>query len=426
MAAQALIAGHELHSVAIFGAGLSGRAVTRLCSTLGMNYQVYDEAGMGDHRQFFRADVERYDGFIFSPGFASSHPWRVLAEKSNRPCLSELGFAMSFWRGKILGVTGTNGKTTVTNLLKCALEASGEKAVAAGNLDQPLSEYYLEYGKDSCFWAVCEISSFQAELPLGMQMDALIWTNFSEDHLDRYSGMQEYFEAKANLLHCLKPDSPVILGESVKAWNSSLSSLDTFSSRVEKLQLPAESPFASEPQVGNLRLVARLWAQLGLPIKGLEMAASNFQMAPHRLAKVAEWDDVCFWNDSKATNFSAALAALGTFGKPIFWIAGGQSKGGDLIAFAESAARCCEAIYLYGEVAEEMASAFRNSSPPVKVHQCLEEAVVNAYVDALKVSSAIVLLSPGFASFGDFESYADRGENFISTVLSLKNQSSTS
>lgn len=422
MTPRSPVVDHGPRKVAVFGAGLSGRAAARLCEAVGIECRVYDEGGQGDCREFSEADVDQYDGFIFSPGFAAEHPWRIVAEASDRLCFSELGFAMWIWRGKVLGVTGTNGKTTVTTLLKCALEALGQKAVTAGNIGYPLSDLWLEHGLDDNVWAVCEISSFQAELPLGIELEGLVWTNFAEDHLDRYPSMQAYFEAKANLLNCLQSGGRAVLGESVKAWDPDLKRFDAVQYQTEETHLSIQSPFATYPQAENFKLVAQLWAQLGLPSDVLTTAANSFQLAPHRLTQVAEWDGVCFWNDSKATNFSAALAALDATEGPIYWIAGGQSKGGDLAAFAHEAAGFAEAIYLYGDVADEMALALKNTTPQVEQHPRFTDAVIAASKAAREKGSASVLLSPGFASFDQFTSYAARGESFISTVLSLKDQ----
>ncbi len=406
--------------VAVFGVGLSGRAAARLCTAIGIEFQIYDEGGQGDSCEFTEADINQYDGFIFSPGFAADHPWRVLAERSNRLCFSELGFAMWLWRGKVIGVTGTNGKTTVTTLLKCALEALGQKAVTAGNIGHPLSELWLEHGLDDNVWAICEISSFQAELPLGIDLQGLVWTNFAEDHLDRYASMQAYFDAKAQLLNCLQSGGRVVLGDSVKAWDPNLTRFDVVQFQGKTPQLAIESPFASYPQAENYKLVAQLWAQLGLPSDALETAANNFQLAPHRLTMIAEWGGVRFWNDSKATNFSAALAALDAVEGPIYWVAGGRSKEGDLAAFARSGAAYATAVFLYGEVAEDMAAAMKSCCARVEVHPRFTDAVVAASKAAFEAPPASVLLSPGFASFDQFTSYAERGESFISAVLSLK------
>lgn len=405
----------NLGRIAVFGAGVSGQAAVRLVEALGAEAVCFDE----QRRNFSFADCDAYDAFIFSPGFAAQHTWRVMCVDSGKPCYSELGFAAQFWPGKLLGVTGTNGKTTVTELLCDALNRAGQSAVTAGNIGTPLSERVLDADAE---WAVCEISSFQAELPQGVELDGLIWTNFAEDHLDRYPAMAEYFEAKANLLNCLKADAPVVVGESVKvAQVCPPTAPEPKEMRCEDAPaLPANSPFARPPQSENFQLVAELWHALGLPESALLEAATNFQLAPHRLAKVSEWGGVSFWNDSKATNFHAALAAAEAVESPIFWIGGGSGKGGDLSEFVSALSRHIEAAFVYGEVADELSMALKKQLPRVQTHSRFEAAVAAAATAALAESPAAVLLSPGFASFDQFRSYAERGESFISAVLSLK------
>lgn len=401
----------SLRRIAVFGAGVSGQAAIKLIEALGAEAVCFDEK----NRAFTEVELAGCDAFVFSPGFAADHPWRAQCVRSGKPCYSELGFAAQFWPGQVLGITGTNGKTTVTGLLCGALNRAGLTAVTAGNIGTPLSEQVLSVNAD---WAVCEISSFQAELPEALELDGLLWTNFAEDHLDRYADMAEYFAAKANLLNCLKSGAPVVVGESVALQNDRFKIAPEWANFSEKLS--EQSPFALSPQSDNVQLAASLWCALGLPEAALVEAANAFQLAPHRLSKVAEWGGVSFWNDSKATNFHAALAATQALELPVFWIGGGSGKGGDLEAFASSLGQRITAAFVYGEVAETLAGALEKHLPRVQVHPRFEDAVAAASQTALAEAPAAVLLSPGFASFDQFRSYAERGESFISSVLSLK------
>ena len=425
--------------MAIFGAGVSGQAARRLAISLGLEVCLFDEGGRGDAAEFASEALSEFDAFIFSPGFGMAHPWRVLAEGSDRPCYSELGFAALHWRGRLLGVTGTNGKTTITSLLCNALQAAGQTALEAGNIGTPLSDVVLGDANDEQATAVCEISSFQAELPRGLQLDGLIWSNFAEDHLDRYDSMAEYFTAKARLLRCVRPDAPSVLGADVVASRKRL--------RLTRLQdgglpemaqqclshslvvegdsglvdrLASNSPFRISPQRTNFALAAGLWAALGLPVEALIESANAFQLAAHRLSPVASWGDVTFWDDSKATNFHAALAAIDALDGPIVWIGGGSGKGGDFDVFASQVAPKIEAAFLYGEVAESLAASLSSVHPKVEIRADFVDAVEAATRAALANSPSVVLLSPGFASFDQFSGYAARGKTFISTVFSLK------
>jgi len=411
-------------SVAIFGAGVSGQAARRLALSLKMEACLFDQGGGGDASEFSVASLSEFDVCVFSPGFAVAHPWRVVAEGSGLPCYSELGFAALYWRGSVLGVTGTNGKTTIVSLLCDALVAAGETAVVAGNIGMPLSDCVLGEANHVEATAVCEISSFQAELPNGLQLDGLIWSNFAEDHLDRYDSMAEYFAAKSQLLSCLRPGARSVLGVDVLAFDPKLSGIpgsivvNENSGLIDRLA--PDSPFRISPQSINFSLAVALWRALDRPVESLVDSANVFQLAAHRLSPVDSWGGVTFWNDSKATNFHAALAAIGGLDGRVYWIGGGSCKGGDFDAFARSIASKVEAVFLYGEVADSLAASLGLIHSYVEIHSDLVDAVAAATHAALANTPSVVLLSPGFASFDQFSGYAARGKTFISTVFSLK------
>jgi UDP-N-acetylmuramoylalanine--D-glutamate ligase len=410
---------------AIFGAGLSARAACRLAESKGIEVVVIDEAGLGDQRTFDRSDLLRFDCFVFSPGFSLDHPWRVLAEEADVPCVGELAFAASFWTGAIIGVTGTNGKTTLTNLLNRALSLAGHDCVAAGNIGYPFSDAVLSEVNHPGAFVVLEISSFQAELPEGLELDALLWTNFAEDHLDRYDSMVSYFKAKARLFDCLKMDGICVVGPQVAAWieghNPGFDACSVAGEDVDvSPRLDARSVFHRFPYSEDFSLAVEFWWLSGYSSEVLIEVGNAFQLAPHRLDVVAERDGVKFWDDSKATNFHATLAALESVGRPVIWIGGGREKGGDVEAFAREVAGLVDVAVLYGEVAGRLAAALDGHLSLVHEYARFEDAVGAAAELATGWSEVNVLLSPGFASFDQFNSYGARGKSFIDTVLSLK------
>lgn len=413
-------------TIAIFGAGQSGRATRRLAQSLRHATVIFDEGGQGDAAAFAEADLGRFDSFVFSPGFAADHPWRRLVSESGRRCLSEIAYAAPHWRGLLVGITGTNGKTTLTQLLADACGAIGPSSLAAGNIGYPLADAVLSAANQIGAYAVVEISSFQAELSQTLRLDGLIWSNFAEDHLDRYTSMDAYFTAKAQLLNCLKPDAHRILGPSVVSWMERHGwSCEEYRPAEEATALPdqlhAGSIFRRFPNTENFQLAAAWWTRSGLPVDALICAANKFTPAPHRLALVAEWDGVRFWDDSKATNFHAALAAIKAIDAPIIWIGGGRAKGGDLQSFARSVAAGADVAVLYGEVAEALAEAMHDQSVrTVRCHQ-FSDAVHLAAAISAETKMANVVLSPGFASFDQFDSYRARGKMFTDLVLGLKN-----
>lgn len=411
---------------AIFGAGLSAQAACRLARAKGLSVVLIDEAGEGDQATFEAYDLERFECFVFSPGFAAEHPWRILAEASGNLCLSEVAFAARYWDGKVIGITGTNGKSTLTALVDKALSISGHVSVAAGNIGYPFSDAVLSESNQSDAFAVVEISSFQAEMPDGLVLDGLLWSNFAEDHLDRYGSMDCYFRAKARLFNCLKRDGLCVIGSQVAHWmTNQRKAFDgcTIAHEVSDLvlQLDTDSVFQRFPYSENFSLAAELWRLMDQPSSALVEAANSLALLPHRLNLVAECESIRFWNDSKATNFHATLAALRSIDRPIVWIGGGRAKGGDLEAFAQQAGPQVDMAVLYGEVAERLAKALKDSPGSVHVYECFDHAIAAAAKLAAKIPHANVLLSPGFASYDQFDSFGARGKNFNDTVLSLKN-----
>jgi UDP-N-acetylmuramoylalanine--D-glutamate ligase len=197
--------------VAVFGDGLSGRGALELLQAVGAEGAVYDAGGAA----FSPEAARRHRLAVFSPGFPPDHPWLEAARSAGCECVGELDFAGLFWRGGLVAVTGTNGKTTLVEFLASALEPAGRRAVAAGNIGRAFSKIVAETGGGAGMTAVCEVSSFQAETLRRLRPDAVLWTNFAEDHLERHGTLEAYFAAKANLAARSKR---VFAGSSVKAF----------------------------------------------------------------------------------------------------------------------------------------------------------------------------------------------------------------
>ena len=406
--------------VAIFGAGVSGQGVRSLLDALGTTGRIYDENGAGEDANFSPLQASQHDLVVFSPGFAPAHPWLAMARDAGCRCLGELDFASLFWRGKLTAITGTNGKTTLTEFLVHALNANGHRACATGNVGYPLSRFVVEQN-DRADIAVCEISSFQAESLQHLRPTATLWTNFAEDHLERHAGMEDYFAAKWRLVEQTAP-SATFVGTSVQDYAKIFNhDSGSFTAVPTELQPPdpelAGTVFADYPQRENFLVAAAWWHHAGLPDGQLAAAARSFKLGPHRLARVGEKRGVTFWNDSKATNFHAVEAALGTFPTPVLWIGGGKAKGGDMVEFVRRIAGRIRHAFLIGETQLELVSSCRSCQVPSTLCPTLEEAVRQAF--ALARSGEHVLLSPGFASFDMFRGYDDRGNQFEKIVDNL-------
>ncbi|MFM9168254.1 MAG: UDP-N-acetylmuramoyl-L-alanine--D-glutamate ligase [Verrucomicrobiota bacterium] len=404
---------------AVLGAGVSGAAVAEALAAGGFASVIYDERG--DNRAFGPEEAARHDLLVYSPGFPQAHPWLLAARRAGLPCLSELDFGALLWTGPAVAVTGTNGKTTLTEVLAFAFKRASLDAVACGNVGLPLTSLHRTASTGS-FLAVVEVSSFQAEDLRHFTPEAVLWTNFDEDHLDRHGDLETYFRAKFKLIERMMPGGILVVGESVAAharrFGIELPESVIVATRAEAAPtVPAGSPFDSWPQLENWAVAVAYWRARGLPLRVLEESARIFRLAPHRLRKVAEASGVEFWNDSKGTNFHAVLAALAQFSVPVRWIGGGKWKGGDLRRFAENVAPLVDSAWLIGETAPELERHFLSLGRPVRRFDSLQDAVLAAAKDA--PAPTVVLLSPGFSSFDMFRSYAERGVVFERAAAAL-------
>lgn len=467
--------------VAIFGGGVSGRAVEGFLRGNGFSAKVYDKNAPGAGTRFDMENAAEHDLVVFSPGFSKEHPWKDVARRAGLLCLSEPDFAALFWQGTLppvqrreretldeflarvdsrLGltaVTGTNGKTTLTEFLSFALRRIGKDSLAVGNNGVAMSEM-LSHATPTSFRPICEISSFQAEELRYFSPRCVLWTNFDEDHIDRHGSEENYFRAKFRLVECLERlrlivgDFPreedeavravlarrvLIVGESVAAaaarFGIALPEWTQIATRAEVAGLvPAKSVFATFPQQENYAIARRFWLAGGFREKDLVAAAEAFPPREHRLAKVRTLGGngdgeprVEFWDDSKGTNFHAVLAALETFaGKKIFWIGGGLGKGGDIAGFAAKVGAKIERAFLIGSTAETLRAAFAEQGVPAEICPQLQNAVAASAHAAQAAAAdagtdAVVLFSPGFASFDMFSGYAERGARFVQCVASL-------
>ncbi len=465
--------------VAIFGGGVSGKAVEEFLRGNGFSAVIYDRIAEGAGTRFDMAEAARHDLVVCSPGFPHSHPWKETARRAGLLCLCEPDFAALFWQGALppirrlpgetaenflaradtrLGltaVTGTNGKTTLTEFLAFALRRIGRDSLAVGNNGVPMTRM-LAHSSSASFRPVCEISSFQAEELRYFSPRSVLWTNFDEDHIDRHGSAENYFRAKFRLVECLEnlrlivgdfpqendPDvravlekRTLIVGESVAAaaarFGIALPKWTQVATRAEVAgKIPAGSIFATFPQSENYAIARRFWRSVGLAEKDLESAALAFPAREHRLECVRVLGEEAsagtprteFWDDSKGTNFHAVRAAIETFpGKKIFWIGGGQSKGGDIVGFAKTIAPRIERAFLIGETAELLRGAFASVGVPAEICPLLQGAVASAGRAAVESGAdAVVLFSPGFASFDMFSSYAERGARFTQYAKSFQ------
>ena len=407
--------------VAILGGGVSGGGVYELLAALGVEGKIYDErADKGV--EFSSVAAKQHALVVYSPGFPPEHSWLKDATTAGVLCIGELDFASLFWRGKLIAITGTNGKTTLTEFITHALGGIGRDAHATGNIGQSFARLVAnKCGGAKDMFAICEVSSFQAETLRHFRADATLWTNFAEDHLERHAGLESYFAAKWNLVTHTAPGA-VFAGTSVQQFARkfdrpahSLQAVQT-ENQLAEARL-ARTVFAEYPQRENFLVAQAWWRANGFDETALHAAARTFALGRHRLAPIATHDGITFWNDSKATNFHAVEAALARFNTPVVLIAGGKSKGGDLAGFVHRIASRVKHAVLIGETSNEL--AFHCATFRIAHTSCpnFPEAVRRAA--ELADAGGDVLLSPGFASFDMFRNYEDRGNQFEQLVQKL-------
>ncbi|MDR2778725.1 MAG: UDP-N-acetylmuramoyl-L-alanine--D-glutamate ligase [Puniceicoccales bacterium] len=434
--------------IGILGHGVTGQAVVKFCKRRGIAYKIFDESDT-QGKQFSEEEAKKCHLIVRSPSFMLSHKWTNLAISAGCCCLGELDLASWFWRGKIVAITGTNGKTTTTEFVTHALQIHGQRAVTCGNIGKPFIELIDSSFNESNTWAVVEVSSFQMDGRILFHPDYVLWTNFADDHLDIHGEIKEYFNCKANLLRSIQnskiPQQHCFVGQSVHDFCKNLQITDVLGKYTicsECDMLPQKSALNIKTQQENFALVQRFWTCNNFPIDHLQEAALTFKIPPHRLQMIAkvrqrgtqtEKDKtVEFWDDSKATNFHALNAALASFNKAVVLIAGGKSKGESIEKFLDIIAGRVKVLLLIGEMGKILYQAVNESSTKNLGMVCkffpnngnLEKVMADVveYAFALSEDGDAVLLSPGFSSLDWFENYAERGKFFENGVLCLNLQ----
>ena len=395
--------------VGIFGFGLSGHGAGLLCETLGFPYEIVDEY-KGDLRE---PRFENYGFCIFSPGFSRRHHWWIRAEALCIPCFTEIDFAASCIKNKVIAVTGTNGKTSTVELVTQLLSMAGRQALAVGNNGYVLSRAVAEDSLPHDGVFVCEVSSFQAESLKLLHPICTLFTNIAPDHLLYHSNFENYLSAKKNLLN-LTTDF-IICGNALRPYLQEFSNV-SFAESVDCLQDWLEKfPYSySYGQRENFVLMRTFAERFQISLDLLEQCLKHFTQPPHRLHRCCKWEGVEFWNDSKGTNLHAVQAALESFKNKadVHWILGGKSKGENVALFAETFNRYPNVARIYfvgetGDVLYELRHQF--NAETILCHDL--DTVFKRFKSRFPLPKYFVL-SPGFSSLDQFKSFEQRGEVF--------------
>ncbi len=383
---------------------------------------------------------EKADLIVASPGVPLHFEGLQMAKAKGVPVVSELELALQQSSLPLVGVTGTNGKTTTVSLIHHLLQTAGKKSLLAGNVGTPLLDCLEQFKNVDTL--VLELSSFQLEMTPSLKPKVAVWLNVTEDHVDWHQNFEAYVAAKAKLVRAVGSDGLVVyndddtivaqvvsqfpvprLGYSVQrklplgAWVEG----DRLFFKLRATQDPfflsiAKSPLKGIQNWENMMAAVLAVSPFQISQLDLQKGLDSFQGLPHRMQWVRDWKGIHFVNDSKATNVGAVVKALEGIDNNILWLAGGRSKQASYQPLAALVKQKVRKAFFFGEAAEELEKSFRDVTKVLRVSD-LATAVTMAANESRKGDT--VLLSPACSSFDQFQDYADRGNCFVKCVEGL-------
>ncbi len=446
--------------VSVLGLGVSGTAAARLAARRGAD--VYASDAFAGVEQDAAAEELRAEGIdaetgqhdmdkilasdlvVVSPGISPFSEVRQQISAAGIRTIAEVELAYGALSSRVIGITGTNGKTTTTQLAADVLQSSGTSAVAGGNIGRPLSWTAIEEKQPD--WVVVELSSFQLADLETFQMEIGVMLNLAPDHLDRYRDLQAYYADKQRLFSAGTPDASWILNAdddavldlaagSVGGPRYEFSVRDEVElgawlgadgvmrarlgeGEVEDWLSVDDFPLLGMHNVANA-LAAALAARLaGCPPAAVGEGLRRGRGLPHRLEPVDEFGGVLWINDSKATNVAAATAAVQAFDRPIVLMLGGRHKGEPYTSIARSAEDRLRAVIAFGEAAPRIVAELEHATPEIIVENGMDAAVRAAGRQARP--GDVVLFSPACSSFDMYPNFEVRGEAFVRAVRGLQ------
>jgi UDP-N-acetylmuramoylalanine--D-glutamate ligase len=446
----------------VLGLGASGLSMARWLNARGASVRVADsretppfaaqlhgelpaiELHAGEFRSESFAGV---DLIAISPGVPLSEPLvRAAAERG----IDVVGDIELFARirnefpgNRVIAITGSNGKSTVTEMVGAMVRAAKIRTLVAGNIGLPILEAVSEVEggrrrRPDVF--VLELSSFQLESTRSLNPDAAAVLNMSEDHLDRYSGMRDYADAKARIFlgdgiqvvnrqdnwarDMIGPGRKVFTFGLDEPWNEGNWGLRDIDGELWLAEGRANLMKVAELKVAGLHNAANALAALALcrairlPYEPLLDALFNFEGLPHRVQKVAEVKGVAFYDDSKGTNVGATVAALMGMTSRVVLIAGGEGKGQDFSPLRAAVEKNAKGVVLIGRDGDKIAAALKDSGVAIVYAASMHDAVRAGFL--LAQPGDAVMLSPACASFDMFRNYEHRAEVFVEEVRALE------
>ena len=389
------------------------------------------------------------DLIAISPGVPLAEPLVQQAAKRGVSIVGDMElFALALGqtsssKQKILAITGSNGKTTVTAMVGAMVKRAGWDVEVAGNIGPAVLDALMrreDSGKLPQAW-VLEISSFQLETIKSLNPAAAAVLNLCEDHFDRYAGMRDYAAAKARIflgegagVQILNRDDPLVRAMALPGRKQMTFGLDAPVAESDfgllrdggdtwlaqgrtRLMKTGELAITGQHNAANALAALALCRAVELPFEPLLQALREFKGLPHRMEKVAAFGGITFYDDSKGTNVGATVAALNGMTQGVVLIAGGDGKGQDFAPLRQPLAECAHAVVLIGRDAGKIAAALAGCGVPLYQAKTMEEAVQQSFV--LAQQGDAVLMSPACASLDMFRNYAHRAEVFVAAVREL-------
>ncbi len=432
----------------MLGAGESGEAAAQLLANLGAMITVLDTAEIEKLRKKIdvmgplgirviaglaaehAAEREHFDRAILSPGIDPAVPLVQHFIRRRIDMIGELELAYEMCRCPIIGITGTNGKTTTTQLVEKMLTGCGVRTVAAGNIGPAFSARVRQSAALDVM--TLEISSFQLEAIRKFHAHTAVWLGFAHDHLDRYRSMEEYYAAKIRIFENQTADDWAVVNfrdklpdlRARKITFSAFAQGGDLDLRAGVIHFHGEPVLAMrETQLRGAHNAENLMAALGVGhAHGLDFEAMRsplcaYKPLPHRCEPVRMLDEVEWVNDSKGTNPDAVEKALMGETRPVVLIAGGKDKGFEYSLLTDIVAQKCRCVITLGEMADSIETIWRDRLTVHNAGWSLARAVALAREHAR--SGDVVLFSPGTSSFDMFKNYADRGNQFRALVQAL-------
>ncbi len=421
--------------VGIIGGGESGVGAALLAQEVGHEPFVSDYGSLSPvyHQNLIENKVRFEEGghsfdilvaselIVKSPGVRDNTPILKRLRAEGIPIISELEYAWNYCRGKIIAITGSNGKTTTTNLIHHLLKTSGKNVAKGGNLGTCLSSLLLEEAYDIY---VIEVSSFQLDGIVDFRPDIAILTNISPDHLDRYDyNFDMYADSKIRITMNQKSSDTFIYDDTDSMILKRLSVVEAIKAPISQVSLDRIESSVSNPFLRgrhnkqNMSYAIEAVRSFHIDEDQIIGSLNTFKNDDHRLQSVARINKVEWINDSKATNVDATYYALDAFTDPIIWIVGGVDKGNDYNQLLKLVTDRVKVLIFLGADNKSLVTAFGGLSKKIVEVRTMMDAIEIA--DHNAVEGDVVLLSPACASFDLFKNYKDRGNQFVSGVWKL-------